>query len=110
MVAVGQPCSFYHEGGHGLSRWIRGWRYGIVRALPIKGRRKGWAQIEIPVKRWKMEETGMGYVRLAFERVWVSRYNVNAPGDTTYHPPTLVPTPTPKASKTPKIRKTRKRP
>lgn len=86
-VAIGQPCSFYHEGGHGQNYWARGWRYGVVRAVPIKGQRKGWARIEVPVRLYEWD--GKRWQLRAFERAWVRADNINAPGDTTYHGPVL---------------------
>lgn len=91
--SIGQPCSFYHEGGHGQNYWARGWRYGIIRAIPIKGQKKGWIQIEIPVKLYGWNEDvskgKIGYYVRPFEKIWVSQWNVNPPGDTTYHGPNL---------------------
>lgn len=78
-MKAGQPCQFYHEGGHGERYWTRGWRYGIVHAIPIKGQHKNWAQITV-TKGYKAGD----------ERVWVHRTLINEVGDTTYHGATLV--------------------
>lgn len=86
---VGQATTFYLEGGHGERYWSGGWHYGIIRALPIKGSKKGWAQIEIPVPRWAWDNTKRKYVPKALERAWVSAWNVNEPGDFSYHGPKL---------------------
>lgn len=91
--AVGQPASFYHEGGHGDKYWVRGWRYGFIRAIPIKGRYKNWIQMEIPVKLWTWNADKLkgkiGWVEKPMERAWVFSANVNAPGDCIYHGPSL---------------------
>lgn len=78
-MKTGQPCQFYHEGGHGERYWTRGWRCGVIRALPIKGIHKTWAQITVT----------RGY-KAGDENVWVHRTLVNEVGDTTYHGATLV--------------------
>jgi hypothetical protein len=86
---VGEPCSFYHETGRGDSRVVHGWRYGILREVPIKGQHKGWARIEVPVHQWGRDEITGKYVSKPNIKVWVHISNVNAPGDTVYHGPTL---------------------
>jgi hypothetical protein len=73
-MKVGQACSFYHEGGHGSQYWARGWRYGIIRAVPTKGQRLRWMQIEVS-----------GGYKAAPDSVWVHSDSVNEPGDTIYH-------------------------
>lgn len=70
----GDGCSFYHEGGAGQRRWVIGWRYGVVRSIPIKGQHKGWAHVEVTA----------GYKRDPV-RVWIPSDCVNEAGDTTYH-------------------------
>jgi len=92
--AVGLPCSFYHEGGHGASYWAVGWRYGIIRAIPSKGRFKGYIQIEIPVDLYgwndgKLKDKPRGWYLRERQRAWVHRFNVNAVGDSVYHGPSV---------------------
>lgn len=89
-MKVGKGCSFYHEGGHGDRRWVVGWRYGVIRAIPIKGRYKKWVQIEIQVRRygWDALKDGVikkGWTPRPFERVWVHSSVVNEPGDFSFH-------------------------
>jgi hypothetical protein len=90
---VGQPTTFYHEGGHGQNYWARGWRYGIIREVPIKGQHKGWVRVEVPVKLygWNDDKTKgkVGWCLRAFEKAWVREGNVNEPGDYVYHGPRL---------------------
>lgn len=74
----GDGCSFYHEGGSGLRRWVIGWRYGVIRAIPTKGQHKNWVQIEVSA----------GYKK-PLARVWIHSSCVNAPGDCIYHGLTL---------------------
>ena len=85
---VGQPCTFYHESGHGQNYWARGWRYGIIREDPIKGQHKGWMRVEIPVTLYGMDDKGKYYAR-PNERAWVNANNINEPGDYFYHGPKL---------------------
>ena len=91
------------EGGHGQGYWSGGWHYGIIRAIPIKGQKKGFAQVEIlaPVWGWSdgrgknrngtplSERRPRGYYRKPCERVWVNVHNLNEPGDVLYHGPRL---------------------
>lgn len=60
-LAVGQAVSYY----------LCGWRYGVVKHICDRGKRKGMIQIENPV-------SGL---------VWVPVLDVNEAGDTTYHGP-----------------------
>ena len=100
---MGQPTTFYLEGGHGERYWSGGWHHGIIKALPIKGVHKHWAQIELTAPAWGWSD-GKGYNRNGTplvgnrprgyymrdnERVWVSVFNLNEPGDTSYHGPRL---------------------
>lgn len=79
---------------------------GWIRALPIKGGRKGWAQIETMAASWGWSDgrghnrngtplpvaflkQRRGYFRREGDRYWVSAYNLNEPGDTAYHGPKL---------------------
>ena len=73
-MRVGQHCSFYHEGGVGERHWVRGWRYGVIRQMPVKGKHKHHTQVEVT----------RGY-KAGTERTWVPRGNVNEPWDTKYH-------------------------
>jgi hypothetical protein len=82
---IGKGCSFYHEGGHGEARWIIGWRFGIVRAIPSKGYKLGMVQIELPVPLWTRDIQTGTYTPRPFEKVWVESRLVNAPGDFVYH-------------------------
>ena len=84
---VGKPCSFYHSGGVCDNRWSRGWRYGIVREIPSKGRHFGFIRIEIPVDLWAYDPVKNTWTSRPRERAWISAVDVNAPGDTTYHGP-----------------------
>lgn len=85
-LAVGSPCQFYHSGGHGERRWVVGWRFGLIRYIPIKGQKKGQVQIEVPVPVFGPDERGK-QVRKPNLRVWVSELDVNEVGDTQYHGP-----------------------
>jgi hypothetical protein len=89
-LAPGQPCSFYHEGGHGQKRWVVGWRYGVIHHIPSRGERRNWVQIELRVRRFRWDDERHGWKRLPFERVWVHNSVVNPPGDTKYHGQRLV--------------------
>jgi hypothetical protein len=86
---AGAPCSFYHSGGCGERRWVIGWRYGIVRAVPSKGHKFGFVQIELTVPRWTQDLVTRQWTRKPNEKVWVSRSDVNAVGDYTNHGPAL---------------------
>jgi len=89
-LRVGERVTFYHEGGVGITRWVRGWRHGVIRAIPIKGRQKGWAEIELPTKLYGLDLTaGRRWVRKPLEKAWCHLSAVNALGDTTYHGATL---------------------
>ena len=85
LPVVGQPCSFYHEGGKADKRWVIGWRYGIV--VKIERAR---IRVEIPVQRWEYDPIKRKYNALANERVWVPATDVNEAGDTIYHGPKAV--------------------
>ena len=85
---MGFPCTFYHEGGHGLNYWARGWRYGFIIETPIKGQHKNWTRVEVRVPLYGLDETGRYKLR-PFERAWVRSANVNAPMDFVYHGPRL---------------------
>ena len=78
-MRIGEGCTFYHEGGRGERRWVVGWRYGTIRALPTKGKLRGWAHIELPVRIY-----AEGKLR-PLARVWVPLGSVNRPGDYLYH-------------------------
>jgi len=86
-AAVGQPCTFYYEGGHGERYWSGGWRYGFIREIPVKGQHKNWMRIEIPIDHYAMDEVkGVRVSRLLpHERPWVFSGNINGPGDFLYH-------------------------
>ena len=84
-LEVGKPCSFYHEGGHGDRRWVVGWRYGIICAVPQKGLRLGMVRIELPVALWSRNDVTGEYTRQPNERIWVEAQNVNEVGDTIFH-------------------------
>ena len=104
--SVGQSTTFYLEGGHGQNYWAGGWHLGTIRALPIKGQKKGFAQVELACTAWGWSDgrghnrngtplpaaqlkTPRGYYRRDSERYWVNAHNLNEPGDTTYHGPRL---------------------
>jgi hypothetical protein len=84
-MKVGQRCSFYHEGGRGDRRWVIGWRFGIIRAIPIKGKHKRWVQMEIPVPQYHYDDVKLKWIRKPFARAWVHSSVVNEVGDTIYH-------------------------
>lgn len=84
-MKVGQGCSFYHEGGHGERKWIIGWRYGVIRAIPTKGSKKNWVQIELRIRRCSWDTVTETWTPRPFERVWVHSSVVNEPGDFTFH-------------------------
>lgn len=90
MLKVGDKCSFYHEGGAGDRRWVVGWRFGIIRALPAKGAKKNWAQIELPIKAFTWDDAAKKWLPRAVPRVWVHSNNVNPVGDHSNHAPRLV--------------------
>lgn len=62
-----------------------GWRYGIVRELPSRGRRYGMVRIEIPVPTFTTDPVTRKMSRAPNEKVWVAEENVNAVGDVIYH-------------------------
>jgi hypothetical protein len=86
--SVGQPCSFYYEGGHGDRYWSGGWHYGIIREIPIKGKYKNWIRVELPTDLYGKDDKGQYYIR-QHEKAWVFSANINEPGDVTYHGPKL---------------------
>jgi hypothetical protein len=98
-LKVGAPSSFYHEGGSGEKHWVNGWRYGIVLYIPIKGKYKGWAQLEIPVKLWTWDDgkptearpkkRSPGWARKPSIKAWCHIAAINEPGDFVYHGPKL---------------------
>lgn len=59
--------------------YLEGWRYGIIRRVPIKGERKGTVKIEVPVDRWKYEDGK--WVSRARESNWVPALNVQPISD-----------------------------
>ena len=87
-IRVGQWASFYHEGGSGEKHWVRGWRHGVIRAVPIKGRHKHWVQLELPAACYMKCEDGK-YKVGPKERAWCHSKAVNPLGDTVYHGTTL---------------------
>ena len=100
--AVGRHTSFYLEGGYGQNYWSGGWHYGVIRQLPIKGQRKGFAQVELLTPLWGWTDgrrnrngtllavkRARGYYRRDNERVWVNAHNLNEPGDFIYRGPRL---------------------
>jgi hypothetical protein len=84
-MRVGQGCTFYHEGGRGDKRWVVGWRFGVVRAIPAKGQHKNWVQIEIPVRAFTWDDAGKVWKRKPNARAWVHSKAVNAVGDYVFH-------------------------
>lgn len=84
-MRIGEACSFYHEGGRGERRWIVGWRYGIVRAVPTKGQHKHYVHVEIPVPLWTFDQEKKTWTRRPNARAWVHGSNVNEPGDNIFH-------------------------
>lgn len=84
-MRVGHGCTFYHEGGQGERRWVVGWRYGIVRAIPARGARKNFVHIEIPVRLYAWEEDRGAYRAKTNGLAWVHRDLVNPMGDYTFH-------------------------
>ena len=89
---VGRACTFYYEGGAGERYWSGGWRYGIIREVPIKGTHKNWTRVEIPLDRYTVEERPNGLrvrVLMLREKPWVFGANVNDVGDFIYHGPKL---------------------
>jgi hypothetical protein len=89
-MKIGEACSFYHEGGRGERRWVIGWRYGVVRAIPIKGQHKHWVQVEIPVRLYSWDELKKRWQLRPFVRAWIHSGSVNPVGDTVYHGTRLV--------------------
>jgi hypothetical protein len=81
---VGAASSFYHEGGTGDKYWAGGWRYGIIKYIPTKGQRLGWAELEIPVDLYGKDDRGR-YVLKPRLKAWCHLQAVNAPGDFLYH-------------------------
>jgi len=71
---VGKPCEYY----------CLGFRYGVVVRMPIKGQRKGMAQIENPTPRWARAydaKTGKAYYEPRPKtREWVDVSDVWEPG------------------------------
>ena len=103
---MGQSTTFYLEGGHGQNYWAGGWHLGTIRALPTKGQKKGFAQVELACTVWGWSDgrghnrngtplsvaqakAPRGSYRREGERYWVNAFNLNEPGDTTYHGPRL---------------------
>ncbi len=54
--------------------YLDGWRYGIIRRIPIKGERKGMVQMEVPVDRWKFEDGK--WIPKARDKAWVPARNL----------------------------------
>lgn len=65
-MKVGMPVMYY----------LDGLRYGIIRRIPVRGERKGWMRIEVPVDRWKWDADRREWVSRARETVWIPARDV----------------------------------